>query len=235
MEDHCKVVLDLCKELRKDFDILMAQYEIVLNKLAAREGPQIGINIFGTDAREPKMDHNVSLLITDNDNSDYICIDNSICGIEVNKLKISDDDGLSSNIYIKENSTISDDKEPFLIKYNMEWDGEISFDYSNYNPEEYDNNQHSDLGFVVRLATSVADVNNVDFYIHNKVAHKLVCESAVHVGMDRLQCEECKALCGSIGCIKGVCDGSSMVVGRAKRTLWDPGIHSNDRIAGAWC
>jgi len=230
MEDHCKVVLDLCKELRKDFDMLMAQYEIVLNKSAAREKAQIGIDIFGTDAREPKKDLNVSLLLTDCGVSKNICIDNTVCEIEVNKWKISDDDGLSSNIYDNENSTISDDKESYLIKDNVEWDEDISFDYSNYKPEEYDNNQHSDIGFVVRLPTSVVGVK-VDCYIH-KVAHKLVCGSVVHVGMDSLQGGKCNALCGSIGCIKGVWDGSSTNAGTTKRTLWDPGIHSNDRMAG---
>ena len=62
MEDQYKVIIDQCKELRKDFDILMAKYEKVLNKLAALEEAQIENNIFETDAALA-----VSTLITDND------------------------------------------------------------------------------------------------------------------------------------------------------------------------
>jgi hypothetical protein len=213
IEDHWKVAVDLCKDLRKDFNMLretfnlfMAKIDILLNESAAREKAQIENNIIETDATLK-----VSTLKTDSDGSNYICIDNVVCEIEVNELETMAKDGLSSNI------------EKIIIDDDIEWDEEISFDHSNCKPLECDDNQYSNLGFGRRPATNVVEVK-LDVYIQ-KIAHKLVCDGAVRDVMG-------KAPSRGIGLIKGVSEGSFMILGTAKRTLWDPGIYNDFHVSG---
>ena len=69
IEDHCKALRDLWKVLRNSFT---AKIDILSDQSADSEKAKIGIDIFGTDAREPKKDLDVSTLIADNDESDNI-------------------------------------------------------------------------------------------------------------------------------------------------------------------
>jgi len=223
IEDHWKVTLDLCKDLRKDFNMLretfnlfMAKIILLLDESAAREKAQIENNIFETDATLK-----VSTLEADNDGSNDICIDNAICGIEVNKLETIMKNGLSSNI------------EEIIIDDDIDWDEEISFDHSNCKPLECDDNQYSNLGFGRRPATNVVEVY-LDVYIQ-KLAHKLVCESPARDVMGSLQGEKCKAPSRGIGSLKGAWDGSSMIAGTTQRTLWDPGIYDDFHVSGVRC
>jgi hypothetical protein len=223
MEDHRKVTLDLISEMRMDIniymaammnelDIYMAKMEMIFDKSSARERAQKENNIFETDALK------VSTLKTDSDESNDICIDNAICEIEVNELGTIAKDGLSSNI------------EKFLIHDDMEWDEDISFDHSDYQPVVYDGFQQSDLGFEKGLAINVVGVQ-ADVYIR-KLANKLVCESAAQDVMGSLQGGKCSVLSRGTGFIKRVSDGSSMILRTAKRTLWDPGIYDDFHVSG---
>ena len=74
----------------------------------------------------------------------------------------------------------------------------------------------------------------MDFYIQ-KLAHKLVCDGAARGVMGSLQGEKCKGPSRCIGSIKGAWHGSSMILGTAKRTLWDPGICDISYVPGAQC